>query len=545
MAKNKPILSQTANRPLPRGWVWWALLGAVVLLSITLRYGLLDVPLERDEGEYAYGGQLLLQGIPPYQHLYSMKLPGIYAAYAGVMALFGQTHTGIHLGLLIVNIATTIFLFFLGRRLIDPLAGVAAAASFAVLSVSQSVQGVFANAEHFVILPAVAGLLLLLRGLDDDRPWSLFGSGLLLGIGFVIKQHGAAFVAFGGLYLLIARLQGRPVDRRRVVSGCALFAAGAVLPYAVTCLIMASVGVFEKFWLWTVDYARAYTSQVPIEKVWPNFERSAAPIIGSAPLLWMLIACGLTALFWDKRVRRRWVFMAMFVVFSLAALCPGLYFRPHYFVLALPAAALLAGGTISGMAHRLSNTRPGTVRYGLPLGLAVVCLAVSIYQQRSFLFRMTPFQACRSTYAANPFPESLEIARYIRARTKQDDRIAVIGSEPQIYFYSGRRSASGHVYMYPLMENHDFALQMQQEMIRQIESARPAFLVFVKNPASWIRRPDSHRLMFEWFGRYSREHYEIVGLIYIRRKGAVYEWAPDLVWPPKPSVQVMVLRLKE
>jgi hypothetical protein len=38
--------------------------------------------LERDEGEYAYAGQLMLQGIPPYQLAYTMKLPGPFAAYA-------------------------------------------------------------------------------------------------------------------------------------------------------------------------------------------------------------------------------------------------------------------------------------------------------------------------------------------------------------------------------------------------------------------------------------------------------------------------------
>jgi hypothetical protein len=42
---------------------------ALVLLAIILfaaiRYRLRAMPLERDEGEYAYAGQLILQGIPP------------------------------------------------------------------------------------------------------------------------------------------------------------------------------------------------------------------------------------------------------------------------------------------------------------------------------------------------------------------------------------------------------------------------------------------------------------------------------------------------
>ena len=70
-------------------------------LVIAIRIRLLGIPLERDEGEYAYSGQLMLQGIPPYKLAYNMKFPGTYAAYAAIMAIFGQTIAGIHFGLLL------------------------------------------------------------------------------------------------------------------------------------------------------------------------------------------------------------------------------------------------------------------------------------------------------------------------------------------------------------------------------------------------------------------------------------------------------------
>src|ERR1700676_2959186 len=63
----------------------------IILLIAGIRFRLRDFPLERDEGEYAYAGQLILQGIPPYQLAYNMKLPGTYGAYALIMAVFGQT----------------------------------------------------------------------------------------------------------------------------------------------------------------------------------------------------------------------------------------------------------------------------------------------------------------------------------------------------------------------------------------------------------------------------------------------------------------------
>ncbi|PYN18494.1 MAG: hypothetical protein DME05_00625, partial [Candidatus Rokuibacteriota bacterium] len=46
----------------------WALclLAAIGLLAAVIRFRLLEIPLDRDEGEYAYFGQLLLAGVPPY-----------------------------------------------------------------------------------------------------------------------------------------------------------------------------------------------------------------------------------------------------------------------------------------------------------------------------------------------------------------------------------------------------------------------------------------------------------------------------------------------
>ena len=41
-----------------RYWVW-TFLFLIILLTVVIRAGLLAVPLERDEGEYAYAGQLI------------------------------------------------------------------------------------------------------------------------------------------------------------------------------------------------------------------------------------------------------------------------------------------------------------------------------------------------------------------------------------------------------------------------------------------------------------------------------------------------------
>src|SRR5262249_14227353 len=174
---------------------------AALLLVALVRLRLADVPLERDEGEYAYAGQLILHGIPPYQQAYNMKFPGTYYAYALVMAVMGPTARGIRWGLLLVNAATALLVFAIGRRLYGAYAAAVAATAFAVLSVDPWIMGVFAHATHFVLLPALAGLLLLLEAPARRRaPWILAG-GALLGLAGLVEQHPPTLLPLGALVL--------------------------------------------------------------------------------------------------------------------------------------------------------------------------------------------------------------------------------------------------------------------------------------------------------------------------------------------------------
>ena len=527
-------------------WVWGAL-AAIMLFTAAIRVRLLEVPLERDEGEYAYAGQFILRGVPPYAQVYNMKMPGIYAAYALILAVFGQTHIGIHLGLLVINAATVFLMFLLAKRLFGPLTGVAAAVAFALLSLGQSsVQGVSANAEHFVILPALGGILLLLRAIDYQKWLSLLAAAVLLGLGFLMKQHGAAFIAFAGLYLLFCELRRRPFTWKPFVVRCILFLAGVLLPFALTCLVLLWFGVFERFWFWTFDYALEYVTTVPFSVGLIALKENLTKVVVSAVSLWILAGIGLTGLLWNKKARRHWVFVIGLLVFSFLAVCPGLYFRSHYFVLLLPAVALLAGIGAACVQSLFARSRSVLVTMAIPILLALIVLFHAGYQQRNFFFTMTPTTISRTIYGRNPFPESLEIARFIKEHSTEDDRIAVIGSEPQIYFYSNRRSATGYVYTYALMESHPYATQMQREMIREIETARPKFLIFVNLPTSWLPRANSERLIFKWLRQYGQKYYEQVGIIdIISRYQTIYRWGRSAIeYSPQSHRWILVLQRK-
>ncbi len=103
----------------------------------------------------------------------------------------------------------------------------------------------------------------------------------------------------------------------------------------------------------------------------------------------------------------------------------------------------------------------------------------------------------------------------MREHTEPGDTIAVLGSEPEIYFYSHRHSATGYIYTYGLMEPQKYAQQMQQEMIREIEAARPKYLISVAMFYSWLRRPESDWAIFTWANEYTAQNYTAAGFVNI------------------------------
>ena len=512
----------------------WTLLFLILLLFAGIRYRLRAMPLERDEGEYAYAGQLLLQHIPPYVLAYNMKLPGTYVAYAVILSLFGQSATGVHLGLILVNVAAVLLVYGLAVRLFGYLAGLIAAASYALLSTSDAVRGLAGHGTHFAVIPVLMGVLLLLRAEETRHRWLVLLSGLLLGLGYVMKQHAFFFILFGGLYLLwTGWKQGRGAGL--LVRELGIFALGSALPFVLTCWWMWRAGVFTSFWFWTFSYAARYITNVPIWMAISYLKRALPGLVLPAPAIWCLAGIGLLFLI-GRAARSRTFFLGSFFVFSLLTVCPGFYFRRHYFILALPALSLLVALAICAATEALSGRTKSNLLAAVPLGVFVAAFAISVWHQRVLLFEADPTEAMNLSYSGTPFLAAPQLAAYIRQHTNDGDRIAVLGSEPEIYFYAHRHAATGYIYTYPLMEPQEYARSMQREMIGEIEAERPAMLVFVNAYDSWIPQPGHERLIFKWIDRYIGEQYIQVGTVDLTVPPA-YRWGEAAAAPSHAKSQ--------
>jgi len=521
---NQPAAQPEASRnPWVRFGPWLMILLGLLFVGF-IRIRLLEVPLERDEGEYAYAGQLILQGIPPYELAYNMKLPGTYFAYAAGMAVFGQTISGIHLMLLAVNSLTTIFVFLLGRKLFGTAAGVVAGLTYAIMSVSPAVYGLATHATHFVVLFAVPATLLLWRACEANERRFFFFSGLLYGLAFLMKQPGICFGLFGAAVLLGQVVRNRSVCTRDTGARFLVFGTGMAMPFTFICLAAFIAGDFQRFWFWTFTYAGVYAAATPLaiggRELLRHLQHTAPVSWG----LWSLALAGLPFAWSKLSCRKPAIFLLVFFGFSFLGTASGLYFRWHYFVLMLPAFALLLGQSYAGLRAWWRGRR---LAAGVPLLFAAICLW-TVYFQRWFLFQMSPVQISQTIYQNNPFVESVTMAQYIRAHSSGDARVAVVGSEPEIYFYAHRHSATGYIYTYPLDESQPYAAKMQREMMSEIESNQPEYLVLVMYKFSWLLQSSSDPVVFHWVDWYAREFYEPVGAADLKPTGEiVYFWGDD------------------
>lgn len=509
-------------------WIIYGGLGVLVLFVLLVRIRLLGIPLERDEGEYALMGQLLLKGIPPYEAAYNMKLPGTYYMYALLMALLGQTAVGVHLGLLVVNLASIAGMFFIGRRLAGEGLGLLAASLFAYLSLAPNYFGFAAHATHFNALFSVLGFLWLLRYKDDQKRIDLLVGGLFFGLAFIMKQQAVFLLVFG--FLAVALVDW---PRRRSVPSylatLAMYGAMLILPFLLVVLSAMATGTFDQFYHWTIAYAREYAGTKTWAEGMISLNSYYNKLSNGMHLFWIAGLAGFAMLFIPAKLKPSRILLLLYGILSMACVVPGLYFRPHYFIVFLPALALLGAVTLYAIGELLRHIRIPAAGL-VPFLLLLVILVSGINKHKNYLFADGPQKICRDMFgASNPFVESEAIGKFIRDNSTPADRVAVLGSEPQIYFYADRVPATGFIYAYPLMENQPYSQQMQQDMIREIEASAPKFMVYVYSPLSWLRKDGSSMDIFNWHDNY-KTAYNYVGVVDLNPKGpSVFKWRDEMI----------------
>ncbi|MCK6455628.1 MAG: glycosyltransferase family 39 protein [Phycisphaerae bacterium] len=465
---------------------------AVFLVSraMTIR-----LPLERDEGEYAYIAQRMLLGELPYRDVFNQKPPGVFLAYLPVVALFEPSVVAIHLTLAVCSLVTMIGVFVLVRELFNRVAAAFAVLVFAILSIEPTWLATAANTEQFMLLPMVWSAVFAQRAVTSASRRAWLFCGALAAAACFCKQVAATHVSFLILWAIGAAIRDGAIDIRALRRLAVWFPLGFAAVIVPVSAYFAFRGGFHDYLECVVLHNLRYADYVPLQIGLEQLGGALGRQWPSLLVVWILTVFGIAGGRGDKPGRT--LLVALWLGLSAVGVSIGLYFREHYFLQLAPAMAIAAGATLARLSRRLGAVEGGTRRaVGVALLAAATVILPPAWHHRAFWIA-TPEQQARLLYDGNPFPESETIARRIAEVTAPTDRVLIVGSEPQILFFAKRASATRHILFYPLMMDLPGAAERQREVIADVERAPPPCILMTNFYSSLLIAPGAPLHIFE------------------------------------------------
>ena len=525
------------------------LLIVLLLIIAFIRSKFLSIPFERDEGAYSYYGTLLLEGKIPYQDFYEVKFPGIFYFYAFIVSVFGDTVKAMHIGFMLINLASIIFIFYASKILFSPIAGLISAITFAFLSLNPSLSGFTVQSEHGVAFFTSIGVFFYALAIKHNKWYWYAFMGLSLGCAFMVKTSGVMFCLWGTLIILSDFIFTSPKNLKNFLTNAFAYCVGGISIVTLLFLIIIRKGAFDEMYYWAYEHSKQYISNVSLDEGLKYLGYTRNAILENYKLFWFhsvlaIIVC------WVKPVDIKLkMFGITLLLFSFLSVVPGFYFYGHYFIQVIPGFSVVSGLTffsIISISKKHFKEKANLLPY---IYLAVFSLLTysHVNALKTYYLKPNYDMILRAVYGNNPFPEDMEIAKFINANSKPEDNIVLIGSEPQIYFYTKKKCPSRHAYFTALVNNVPKHKIWQGEFINDVEKAKPRYFVFFNHPISLLVQQGADTYVFDWANKYITKNYQLVGLVdMVDGPRSIYKWYQEtLTYKPTSQYVIYIFERKK
>lgn len=506
---------------------WLGILGLAVLF-LAVRWNNYDAPLGRDEGEYAYSAQLLIQGVAPYQHAFIQKPPMVVYSYAFSELLLPHVFWSPRVLAILFEGGVTILIGLIAWLEFGGAMTLPAMWLVTPMILLPNLEMTDANVEMWMLLPLIATVAVYCYSRQNGhkkKHWFL--AGFLAVTALLYKYTVVPVLAFVFVaWLWEARREGAANVVR--AAGCAM--AGGVLAAVAELLFFLIHDGGKTFWECTVVFNRYYagTANFGLSYFWDK--------CGEFWQSWWILFLMPWAVLLQPRPRT-WFWVGIFVCAVLAT--NGSVYE-HYYAIIMPFWTLLNVAGIRALATRLAQWMPQlSSGPGILITMAVVLLV--IWPDRSWIFRSRE-QFIIEKMGESPFIEAQLVADQVSRMSSPDDFVYVAGSEPEILYYARRFSPTRFVTTYSLMIPTRLAPGYQREAINDLQSNPPKLMVFVQAGNSWLRQSATPPFFLDFMGKFLRR-YEIVGG-YVKKDPHAGYWTTHLSPDEYRSASLIVYQLK-
>lgn len=456
------------------------LLIVVLAWAFLIRVPRFKEPLAADYGAHFYLAQRWADGVVLYRDMDGAKPPLLYYMNVLIYKFWGKSPSAIRAFFALYNLATVSLVFFLARRLYGPEAALAAAFLFATIGALPHFWGSFSHPENYMLLPLTASLYAYIAGTDSGSLALFAASGFLCGIAYQFKQTALLNFAVLLLHAIFSRGGFSPAT---VLIASFVFPLAAPIPYfalkGAACTRRYISVVFQLCGVISKGGAAHYIKMRQSQSIRDDLKRVGGYL---GPLM------SLSSVFWVAAITAAigasepWTAtMALWTLSSaLAAAAQRTYFPSHFLPL-VPTASVLSGWTIVLLLVGAAQFKGGFSNgHGAPLLLVLIILLCWSTRLALYLWRFSLSYSHSEVLFRLLGPWSAkwiaagEIGNYIKANSDAEDCVLQWGGEPEIYFYSDRRSASSTMFWHPLAPGWD------KELMTSINLKRPKFIAFME-----------------------------------------------------------------
>jgi len=365
-----------------------------------------------DEGAHLMDGMLVLDGLVPTVDYNSRQV--LYAfMLAGLIKLVGPDYTLVRLGVLLLSGVTTCLVYAIGARLFSRRVGLLAAGIYITIPLAV-IWSPIVHMEPFASVAACLAVYTLIRYLESSNERILALLGVLLGIGFYIRESGLA-ITFAVLCALAIHSWREPARLARQVG---ILIAGFLVPCVALMALYAPRLTALQWWQSSLNPLGLVLEQLgnlaaaagPATTIRPAGQQWSKSVQVSVEIFtlnaFLLVGVALSAAFLVRGLKQReeqntsrglylvlypWL-VALTLVYGYWSLHRGLF--PQYSEEFLPVLAILLAFGVD----RLFSEWTGSRSVGwASLGLTIFALAAFVG------FRLAPsFELSRPLYLAIP-----------------------------------------------------------------------------------------------------------------------------------------------
>jgi hypothetical protein len=458
-------------------WLW-LLLGVIVLLRIP---SLFEPFSYGDELIYLTLGEGIRKGLVLYRDIFDHKTPLLYylAAIAGNVFWFRF--------ILGVWMLITTVLYYKLIQLLFPKNGhirFFSLLTFVILTTIPLWEGQISNAELFMMLPVIGGILLISQliqkiGIAESlSSAAIFLSGVAFSIATLFKVP-AMFEAGIVVFIAFVVFTTQGFQFRKLIKFLLLWGMGFLIPIVLSGVWFWLRGAWNDYLYGGLLINVGYISAFRPDDVQEPFLTRNAPLLIRGLILLICLA-GLYI--YRNKLSKSFLFLSAWLFFSLFAATLSERPYPHYLIQIAPAFAGLIGLLLAGRTKEQVFTI-------VPLSLAVFAMSYFHF----WYYHTAPYYQRFTEYASGQINKleyydrfdggvnrNYQIAQYIQNHTNHNDPIFVWGDSSNIYAISRRLPPLRYLTSFHI---NDF--YSQEKAIQDLSNTKPRIVVILPDSPSF------------------------------------------------------------